>query len=108
MNSKDLLKVTMIFNYKHREDYISPGIIVSNNKGKDGNYLSKHPGESEVILFPFTFARITSIKRVSNDENIYEIYLDIINRNNYLEYTLKDNVKKRFKFDDLDKKINNK
>ena len=108
MNSKDLLKVTMIFNYKHREDYISPGIIVSNNKGEDGGYLSKHPEESEVILFPFTFARITSIKRVSNDENIYEIYLDIINRNNYLEYTLRENVKKRFKFDDLDKKINNK
>ena len=107
MNLKDMIKVKMIFNYKHREDYISPGIIVSNNKGKDGDYLSQHHEEFEVILFPFTFARITDIKSdVSN--NITKIYFDIINRIGYLEYTLRDNVENRYKFDDLDKKINNK
>ena len=84
INPKDLIEITMIFNYKHNEGYISPGIIISNNIGKDGGYLSKHPGESEVILFPFTFARITSINRISNTQNIFEIQLDIINRYQYI------------------------
>ena len=60
----------------------------------------------EVILFPFTFARIISIKQISNTENIFEIYLEIINRNHYIEYTLRDKVDERLKFDDLDKKMN--
>ena len=99
-NPNDLIKITMIFIYEHQEDNISPGIIVLDNKGKDGSYLSKNPKESEVILFPFTFARIISINRMSKTENIFEIYLKIINRNHYIEYTLKDNVEKRLKFDD--------
>ena len=99
-NPNDLIKITMIFIYEHQEDNISPGIIVLDNKGKDGSYLSKNPKESEVILFPFTFARIISINRMSKTENIFEIYLKIINRDHYIEYTLKDNVEKRLKFDD--------
>ena len=39
ISSKDMLNVTMIFNYKHNKNNISPGIIVKNNKGSDGKYL---------------------------------------------------------------------
>ena len=70
------------------------------------NVYQKHTEEFEVILFPFTFARITGMKKVSNNENKFEIYFDIINRNRYIEYTLKENVEKRFKFEDLDKMLN--
>ena len=57
----------MIFKYKHENGNISPGIIIENNKGKDGEYLSSFPEENEVILFPFTFAKIVKIE--SNIEN---------------------------------------
>ena len=105
-NSKNLLKIRMIFNYYHKPGNISPGIIVTDKKGKDGDYLSKNPNEKEVILFPFTFARITGIKRVSQTENKFEISFDIINRNKYLEDTLRDNVQNRYRFSYLDQQYN--
>ena len=102
INFNDMYNVTMIFNYKHNENYISPGIIVKNNIAKDGQYMSNKPYENEVILFPFTFARITRIKEDLSQKNC-EIYFDIINRNDYIEYGLKgDNVEKRIKFSSLD------
>ena len=90
----------MIFNYKHEVNNISPGIIVKDNKGKDGEFLSSNPYENEVILFPFTFVRINSIKSIS--KNTYEMDLEIINRKDYIEYTLRDNVEKRTFFSSLD------
>ena len=98
----NMLKIRMIFNYRHEQGNISPGILILNNKGKDNILLSKHPKENEVMLFPFTFARITGIKEVTQGENQFEIYFDIINRKQYIEYTLRDNVNHRFKFSDLD------
>ena len=93
----------MIFNYKHEKGNISPGIIIKDNKMKDGkNYLSQHMNENEVILFPFTFVRITNIKEIDKGKNEYEIYFDIINRKSYIEYTLRDNVGKRQLFSQLD------
>ena len=102
----DILNVKMIFNYKHKPSNISPGIIICGNKGKDGQYLSKHPKEGEVILFPFTFVRINRIEKDQKNNNSFIIFLDIINRNGYNEYILKNNVEKRFLFSELDKKIN--
>ena len=96
----EIQKVTMIFYYKHEADNISPGIIVKDNKGNDRKYLSKHKDENEVILFPFTFVRITEIKEIG--KNQYEMYLDIINRKSYIEYTLRDDVENRFLFSNLD------
>ena len=96
----------MIFNYYHKPGNISPGIIVTDKKGKDGDYLSKNPNEKEVILFPFTFARITGIKRISQTENKFEISFDIINRNHYIEETLRDNVQNRYRFSYLDQQYN--
>ena len=88
----------MIFNYKHEDDNISPGIIIKDYKGKDGQYLSKNPTENEVILFPFTFVRITKLQAFNKNLKEYEIYFDIINRNNYIEYHLKDDVENRERF----------
>jgi hypothetical protein len=102
ISPEEIQKVTMIFNYKHEAGNISPGIIVKDNKGKDGEYLSKHKSENEVILFPFTFVRITEIKEIEKEKNQYEMYLDIINRKSYIEYTLRDNVGKRQLFSQLD------
>ena len=102
MNPKDLICVTMIFDYKHKSSNKSPGIIVGKNLASDGKEISKNSNENEVILFPFTFVRITNINEVKGKSNTYEIYLEIINREEYIEYTLRDNVEKRFKFSNLD------
>ena len=52
-----------IVKYKHEEGNISPGIMLLNNKGRDEEeYLSSHPDEKEVILFPFTFVKINFTK----------------------------------------------
>ena len=100
IKEEDMLNITMIFNYKHEKGNISPGIIIKNYKGKDGKFLSSNPNENEVILFPFTFVRINSIKSIS--KNTYEMDLEIINRKDYIEYTLRDNVEKRTFFSSLD------
>ena len=91
-NDNDIIKVKMIFKYKHENGNISPGIIIENNKGKDGEYLSSFPEENEVILFPFTFAKIVKIEsNIENGNKIKIIYLEIVNREYFLEYNLKFN-----------------
>lgn len=104
MSEDDFVKITMIFNYKHIKDNISPGIIVKDNKGvNSGEYLSLHKKENEVILFPFTFVRIKKIEKdKQKGNNVFIMELDIINRNKYIEYTLKDNFEKRFLLSNLD------
>ena len=102
----DIVNVKMIFNYKHRPDIISPGIIIRDFKGKDGEYLSSNNSEEEVILFPFTFVIINKIEPDLNDNNTFIMHLDIVNRIGYIENTLKNKVEKRFLFSELDKKIN--
>ena len=104
----DIVNVKMIFHYKHTPNNISPGIIIRNFRGKDGQYLSSRPKEEEVILFPFTFVIIRNIEPnpKKTKTNSYIMHLDIVNRIDYIEYILKNNVKKRFLFSDLDKKIN--
>ena len=106
-NNEDVnekVKVKMIFSYKYKKGNISPGIIIEDNKGKDGRYLSKfHKTEKEVILFPFTFARIKEIKSKNEKGNrIQIIKLEIINRTSYIEYLLKTDDKKRILFSKFD------
>ena len=101
---EDMINLTMIFNYKHEPGNISPGIIIKDYLGSDGEKLSLNPKENEVILFPFTFARITDIEPMM--KNTYALKLDIINRKEYIEYKLKNNVHNRFLFSELDKKFN--
>ena len=102
MTPDDLISLTMIFSYKHKSSNKSPGIIVKRNKASDGQYMSSNKSENEVILFPFTFVRINKLVLISEKDKIYEMYLEIINRKEYIEYTLRNNVDKRFKFSSLD------
>ena len=99
----EIMKIKMIFNYKYNNENKSPGIIIENKKGHDGQYISKYSDENEVILFPFTFAKIVKIDSgIENGNEIQIIYLDIINRKTYIEYALRDNVKERFLFNKLE------
>jgi len=99
----EMIKIKMIFNYKHSSGNISPSIIIEDKKDNNGNYLSKYPGENEVLLFPFTFARIKNIEeKVKYGNFINFIYLEIINRTSYIEYSLKDNVSNRMLFSQLE------
>ena len=102
-NSQTLYKITMIFNYRHVPGNISPGILILNNKGKDNKYLSSHPKEKEVLLFPFTFAKIIGIKQVPTEENQLIIYFNIINRRELIENKLRDDVENRIRFSDMEK-----
>ena len=99
----DNIKIKMIFKYKYKKGNISPGIIVEDKKDKFGKYLSCYPKEHEVILFPFTFARIYEIKSEKEKGNkIQVIKLEIINRTSYIEYILKNDSDKRIMFSKLD------
>jgi len=102
----DIVNVKMILNYQHIANNISPGIIICDNKGKDGKYLSILPKEGEVILFPFTFARIKTIQKDPSKTKSFIINLDIVNRNGYIENILNKYVEQRFLYSELDKKIN--
>ena len=102
-SNNDTLIIKMIFNYIYSEGSISPGIIIEDKKTKNGNYLSCNPFEKEVILFPFTFARIKKIDKEKVDGiEIQVINLEIINRKSYIEYVLKNEVEKRPLFNELD------
>ena len=93
----------MIFKYTHKNDNISPGIIIEDKKGYDNDYISNYPNENEVILFPFTFTRIISIdSKIIKGEEIKILNLDIINRKTYLEYNLKNNPNQRLFISSLD------
>ena len=89
-NSDVMIKIKLIIKYHYEPGNKSPGIIVEDKKVAGDNYLSCFPLENEVILFPFTFLRINDIR-----EN--NIYLEIINRKEYIEYTLKNDVQNRLK-----------
>ena len=104
-NTDEMIGIKMIFNYTHEKGNISPGIVIEDKILEDGTYLSSNPKEKEVILFPFTFAKITNIKAgTENGCLLYTIKLDIINRKSYIEYTLKNDFEKRMLFSDLEKK----
>lgn len=93
-NSDEKITLKLIIKYNHKNENKSPGIIVENKKGTHGEYLSSFPSENEVILFPFTFLKI-------NDISENNIYLEIINRETYIEYTLMNDVHNRIKFSNL-------
>ena len=100
--NNNLIKIKMIFTYKHEKGNISPGIIIEDKKGHDNKPLTQY-NENEVILFPFTFTRIIKIEHVKEEGNdIQIIYFEIINRKYYIEYDLKKNYEKRILFSKLD------
>ena len=99
----EMVKVKLIFEYKHKKGNISPGIRVENKRDKKGELLSKNPHEMEILLFPFTFARIIKIQpKKENGEIIQVIKLSLINKTSYIEYILKNDVDKRIIMSKLD------
>ena len=100
-----MIVIKMIFKYKYKKDNKSPGIVIEDKKIKDGTYLSKNPKEKEVILFPFTFAKIYDIKsEIENKVKINVIKFEILNRTSYIEYTLKNNFENRLLLKKLEEK----
>ena len=99
INNKETMVVKLIFIYKHEKENISPGIIIEDKKDSKGCYLSKYHNEHEVLLFPFTFVRINNI---FSEKGYQTVLLEIINKDFYLEYLLKNNVDNRILFTDLD------
>ena len=90
-SSDEMITIKLIIKYNYEYDNKSPGIIIEDKKGTDGENLSSVPDENEVILFPFTFL---TIKNISGNN----IYLEIVNRKKYIEYILKTNVFDRIRF----------
>ena len=104
-NADEMMVIKMIFTYYHQKGNKSPGIIIEDKKLKDGSYLSCHPNEKEVLLFPFTFAKINKIKSTTeNKAKIYIVELEIINRKSYIEYALKNDFENRILFYKLEQK----
>lgn len=102
-DNDEMIKVRLIFEYKHKKGNISPGIRVENKRDKKGELLSKNPHEMEILLFPFTFARIIKIQpKKENGEIIQVIKLSLINKSSYIEYILKNDVNKRIIMSKLD------
>ena len=100
-----MIVIKMQFQYNHKKGNISPGIIIENKKTKDGTFLSNNPEENEVILFPFTFAKIRDIKtEIKKGVNINTINFEIVNRTSYIEYTLKNDFENRLFLSKLEKK----
>jgi len=98
----DCLKLKLIIKYTHENGNISPGIIVENKKGYNNKYISCCPNENEVLLFPFTFAKIINIgSEIKENEEIKIVTMELINRKSYLEYILKNNYEQRPKFSDI-------
>ena len=104
-NNQEMIPIKMIFKYKYKSGNKSPGIIIEDKKLKDGSFLSHYPTEKEVILFPFTFAKIYDIKsETESGVKINVIKLEIINRKSYIEYILKNDFENRILLSKLEKK----
>ena len=84
-NSLNEISVKMVIKFKYNKENISPGIILEDKIGHGGEYLSQIPDESEVLLFPFTFARIKNIQKDPENMNGKIIEMEIINRSSYIE-----------------------
>ena len=99
----NIMIVKLKFKYIHKKRNISPGIVIENKKSQDGNYISSQPKEKEVLLFPFTFAKINEITPVTeNGINIHLVNFEIINRKAYKEYLLQDDFTKRMLYNPLE------
>ena len=101
----DTMIVKLKFKYIHKKGNISPGIVIEDKKLNDGSYLSIKPKANEVILFPFTFAKIYDIStKTENKTKINIVKFELLNRNSYIEYILKNDFNKRILFFPLEGK----
>ena len=97
--------VKLKFKYLYQKGNISPGIVIEDKILNDGSYLSSKPKEKEVLLFPFTFAKLYNIStEIENKTTINVVKFEILNRNSYIEYILKNDINKRILFNKLEVK----
>lgn len=54
-NSDEMIAIRLIIKYRHEYGDKSPGIIVENKNGKNGECLSCYHSEHEMVLFSFHF-----------------------------------------------------
>jgi len=80
-NEKILLKMEL--SYEPKYDNIPQGMIL-----KD---FSVNPNEEEILLFPFTFIKVKSIKKMKN--NFYKLKGNILNKDSILEFGLRKGKK---------------
>jgi hypothetical protein len=102
----DIIMVKLKFKYVYQKGDVSPGIVLENKTSDyDGIYISSHPKDKDVLLFPFTFAKIYEI--VPDTENgvpIQIVKFEIINKKGYSEYLLQEDFTKRNLYSLLEKK----
>ena len=102
-DSKIIVKLQ--FKYLYQKGNISPGIVIEDKKLNDGSYLSSKPKEKEVLLFPFTFAKLYNIStEIEHKTTINVVKFEILNRYSYIEYILKNDINKRILFNKLEVK----
>ena len=77
------INLLIILHYYHKYDLYPHGMILKN--------LSVNMHEDEVLLFPFTFVKVNFIKKI--DDTFYELDCLIINKDNILEFGLKNGRK---------------
>ena len=98
--------VKLKFKYSYQKGDVSPGIVIENKKSNyDGKYISSHPNDKDVLLFPFTFAKIYEIvPDTENGTKIQIVKFEIINKKAYSEYLLQEDFLSRVLYSPLEQK----
>ena len=103
IDNNGMMIVRLKFKYFPENGSLSPGIIIENKKSKENIFSLFLQKEIEVLLFPFTFAKITQIKdKNEGGANIKIVKFEIINRKSYIEDILKNDVANRILFNKLE------
>ena len=80
INDKEAIKLVMKLKYCYQKNTAPPGIFIGN--------LSNFKNKEENLLFPFTFIKVNSLKRVN--DKLYELLGIIINKDCIFEFGLKN------------------
>ena len=86
------INLLMVMHYHHERNNSFQGMFLDER-------FSVNPQEQEILLFPFTFIKANSLKKVKDD--LYELDCDIINKDCILEFGLKQGKKVVYKNDVL-------
>ena len=93
--------------FQQRDDENSTIIVKLKFKysNYDGKYISSHPNDKDVLLFPFTFAKIYEIvPDTENGTKIQIVKFEIINKKAYSEYLLQEDFLSRVLYSPLEQK----
>ena len=85
---KEKINLEMVIYYEHNYNNIPHGMVLKN--------FSVNEHENEVLLFPFTFVKVTNLQRAGY--NSYRLDCKIINKDKILEFGLKKGKSVVFKY----------